>query len=97
MTPDDIKSVVSEVLAEQAKTRQEYMDDAMVKTVAAILKSFGIEEEDRKEVQADFSHLRRWRKSVEQAQSYTFKAILTVIVGGVLGALWLGIKALLGK
>jgi DUF1009 family protein len=97
MTPDDIKSVVSEVLAEQAKTRQEYLDDAMVKTVAAILTSFGIEEEDRKEVRADFIHLRKWRKSVEQAQSYTFKAALTIIVTGFLGAMWLGFKAMLGK
>jgi hypothetical protein len=44
-----------------------------------------MEEEDRRELRADFQHLRRWRESVEQAQSYTFKAIITVIVAGVLG------------
>lgn len=97
MTPAEIKSVVAEVLAEQATSRQSYMDDAMVKTVAAILTSFGIEEEDRKEVRADFVHLRKWRLSVEQAQSYTFKAVCTIIATGVIGALWLGIKAMLGK
>ena len=37
-------------------------------------------------LRADFQHLRRWRKSVEQAQSYTFKAVITVIVAGVLVA-----------
>jgi hypothetical protein len=42
-------------------------------------------------------HLRRWRKSVEQAQSYTFKAVITVIVTGFVGAVWLGIKVMLGK
>jgi hypothetical protein len=46
---------------------------------------------------ADFQHLRRWRKSVEQAQSYTFKAVITVIVTGLVGAVWLGIKVMLGK
>ena len=97
MTPAEIKSVVAEVLEEQAKTRQEYLDDAMLKTVAAILTTFGMDDKDRVELKADFSHLRRWRKSVEQAQSYTFKAIITVIVTGVLGALWLGVKAMLGK
>jgi len=97
MTPAEIKSVVTEVLEEQAKTRQEYLDDAMLKTVAAILTTFGMDDKDRVELKADFSHLRRWRKSVEQAQSYTFKAIITVIVTGVLGALWLGVKAMLGK
>jgi hypothetical protein len=51
----------------------------------------------RIEMRADFQHLRRWRKSVEQAQSYTFKAVITVIVTGVVGAIWLGIKIMLGK
>ena len=45
----------------------------------------------------DFQHLRRWRRSVEQAQSYTFKAVITVLVTGVVGAVWLGAKAMLGK
>jgi hypothetical protein len=49
------------------------------------------------EMRADFQHLRRWRKSVEQAQSYTFKAVITVIVSGFVGAVWLGIKATLAK
>ena len=49
------------------------------------------------EMRADFQHLRRWRKSVEQAQSYTFKAMITVIVTGFVGAVWLGIKVMLGK
>jgi ABC-type transporter Mla maintaining outer membrane lipid asymmetry permease subunit MlaE len=49
------------------------------------------------EIRADFQHLRHWRRSVEQAQSYTFKAVITVIVTGFVGAVWLGIKATLGK
>ena len=55
------------------------------------------EEEDRKELRADFQHLRRWRKSVEHAQSYTFKAVITIIVSGFVGAVWLGVKVMLGK
>jgi hypothetical protein len=39
----------------------------------------------------------RWRRSVEQAQSYTFKAVITIIVAGFVGAVWLGVKAMLGK
>ena len=30
-------------------------------------------------------------------QGYTFKAVITVIVGGLLGAVWLGVKVILGK
>ena len=97
MTPEDIKSVVHEVLAEQKMLTASDGDHAALKTIATLLTSFGIEEEDRLELRADFSHLRRWRKSVEQAQSYTFKAVITIIVTGFMGAVWLGIKVMLGK
>ena len=83
MRGEYIRAVVAETLAEQQRLRHDDIDDVVLKTVATILTSFGIEEEDRRELRADFQHLRRWRKSVEQAQSYTFKAVITVIVSGV--------------
>jgi hypothetical protein len=49
------------------------------------------------EMRPEFQHLRRWRKSVEQAQSYSFKAVITIIVAGISGAVWLVIKIMLGK
>jgi hypothetical protein len=97
MQEQDIKRIVSEVLAEQKRLYDIEADEVILKTVATILTSFGIEEEDRRELRVDFQHLRRWRKSVEQAQSYTFKAVITVIVTGLVGAVWLGVKVMLGK
>jgi hypothetical protein len=93
----DIRAIVIETLAEQQGIHHAEIDAVVLKTVATILTSFGIEEGDRRELRADFQHLRRWRRSVEQAQSYTFKAVITVIVTGLLGAIWLGIKATLAK
>jgi hypothetical protein len=97
MSADDIKAVVHEVLAEQKLLNAHDVDHVVLKTIATILTSFGIEEDDRRELRADFQHLRRWRKSVEQAQSYTFKAVITIIATGVVGAVWLGVKGMLGK
>lgn len=97
MQPHDVKAVVVEVLAEQQRLHSADIDTVVLKTIATILTSFGIEEDDRKELQADFQHLRRWRKSVEQAQSLTFKVVVTAIVTGLVGALWLGIKVTLGR
>lgn len=97
MTDEEVKTIVAETLAEQKRLHNENLDEVVLKTIATILTSFGIEEEDRKELRADFQHLRRWRKSVEQTQTYAFKTIVTVLVGGFLGALWLGFKAMLGK
>src|SRR4030081_312459 len=94
---EDIRAIVAETLAEQQRLRHGDIDAVILRAVATILTSFGIEDEDRRELRADFQHLRRWRKSVEQAQSYTFKAVITIIVTGLVGAVWLGIKVMLGK
>jgi hypothetical protein len=97
MQAADIRAIVIETLAEQQRLRHEDIDAVVLKAVATTLTSFGIEEADRRELRADFQHLRRWRRSVEQAQSYTFKAVITIIATGFVGAVWLGIKATLGK
>jgi len=97
MRGEEIRAVVAETLAEQQRLHHDDIDVVILKTIATILTSFGIEEEDRKELRADFQHLRRWRKSVEQAQSFTFKAVITIIVTGFIGAVWLGAKVMLGK
>jgi hypothetical protein len=97
MTAEEIRQIVSAVLEEEAIRRGAAIDEVVLKAVATILTSFGIEEDDRKELQADFIHLRKWRKSVEQAQSLTFRVALTAVVTGFVGACWLGFKALLGK
>jgi hypothetical protein len=97
-TRDDyIRMVVAETLAEHQRLHHGDVDAVVQKAIVAILTSLGIEDRDRREIQADLQHLRRWRKSVEQAQTYTLKAAITIIVTGVVGAVGLGVKALLGK
>jgi hypothetical protein len=97
MADDEIRAIVAETLAEQHRLQQANIDAIVLRTVASVLASFGIEDDDRKELRADFQHLRRWRTSVEQAQSYTFKAVITVLATGLMGAVWLGVKVVLGK
>ena len=97
MDAHEVREVVIEVLEEQRRIHEDNIDEIVRRTVATILNSFGIDDEDRKETLSDFQHLRRWRRSVEQAQSYTFKAVITVIATGFVGAVWLGIKVALGK
>lgn len=97
MTEAEVRQVVQAVLDAEKEKRASEVDEVALKTMAVILSAFGIEDEDRKEIRADFIHLRKWRKSVEQAQSYTFKAVITVIATGFAGAVWMGIKAAVGK
>ena len=84
-----------ETLAELQRLHRNDID-AVVRTIATIdlIRYRG---RGSKRTARGFQHLRRWRKSVEQAQSYTFKAMITVIVTGLVGAVWLGIKVMLGK
>jgi hypothetical protein len=97
MTPIEVKDIIAGVLAEQKRLHEDNIDDVVLRTIATILTSFGIEEDDRKELRADFIHLRKWRKSAESAQGLTFKIIVTMLVTGFVGAVWLGFKAILGK
>jgi hypothetical protein len=71
---EDVKAIVTETLTEQQRLQREEIDGIVFKAVATTLMSFGIEEGDRRELRADLQHLRRWRKSVEQAQGFTFKS-----------------------
>jgi hypothetical protein len=41
--------------------------------------------------------LRRWRRTAERVTNTGVIAIVTVVVGGVASATWLGVKALIGK
>lgn len=34
---------------------------------------------------------------MEQAQSYAFKVVITVIATGLMGAIWVGVKVVLSK
>lgn len=97
MQEHEIREVVSEVLAEQKRLHNSDVDEVVLRTIATILTGFGIEEDDRIELRADLTHLRKWRKSVEQAQSMTFKAVVAAITAGLIGAFWMGFKTLMGK
>ena len=92
----DRPHVDQEIMRTAGGTGQHRLVDGAV-VVERLIAPAILEEEDRRELRADFQHLRRWRKSVEQAQSYTFKAMITVIVTGFVGAVWLGVKVMLGK
>jgi hypothetical protein len=97
MQAADVRAIVVETLAEQQRIGRDDIDAMVLKAVATTLTSFGMDDDDRKDLRADFQHLRRWRRGVEQVQSYMFRAVVTAMVTGFVVAVWLGIKATLGK
>ena len=97
LSEDDMRRIVRAVLDAENEQHVRNLDDVVLKAVATILTSFGMEEEDRKELKADFVHLRKWRKSYEQVERVTWTAAVGIIVTGIAAALWSGFKAMVGK
>lgn len=97
MTQEEVAQVVHQVLQAERQQTQDNLDENVLKTIAAILTSFGINEDEQKDVRLDFQHLRRSRKAYELVQTTTFKAAIGVIVTSILAALWLGVQALLHR
>lgn len=93
----EIRQIVAEVLAEQKRLHNNDVDEVVLRTISTILTSFGIEEEDRKELRLDFQHLRRWRRATEQAEKAGWRAVMTLLASGIAGLIWLGIQSKFGK
>jgi hypothetical protein len=94
-TDEEIRKVVAETLAAQREHRDEVLEAIIKRAISQALAAIGLDVRDQHAIRNDMMHLRNWRKSVEQVHSYTVKTVITVIVGGICGALWLGFKVLL--
>lgn len=100
MTREEIEAVAivaARAVVEEQNRQRGDADEVSLKTISTILTSFGIDEEDRKELRADLSFLRSLRTSSDQIQRVGIGTIVTILLGGVISVIWLGIKALLER
>ena len=97
MTQDEVALVVRQVLAAERAEHKENLDETVLRTISAILTSFGINEDEQKDVRLDFQHLRRSRKAYDLIQTTGVKAAIGLIVTSILTTLYLGIQALLHR
>lgn len=68
--------------------------------VRKVLTRIGISTKDddaQAEAYEDFRSLRRWRKSLDAAASLIGRTIIVLALGAVLGAMWIGTQAQLGR
>jgi hypothetical protein len=97
MSPLEVEAVVRQVLAAEREETEKHIDQVTMKTMVAILTSFGIDDDERLEIKADFQHLRRSRQAYELVQKTGLKAAITVVITATLGAMWLGVTSMLHK
>ena len=70
-------------------------EEAAEKTVKKTMTALGVDVKNPMEVQQDMAHLRRHRQAYEQVGTITRRTALTVVLGGMLTALWLGLETML--
>lgn len=46
---------------------------------------------------ADMIHLRKWRMATERVSVFGVTAVISIIISGIAGALWIGFKVLVAK
>lgn len=97
MTEDDIRKVVHQVMLEERLDNADKADAAMLKTVSAILMSFGMDEEERKDVGADLRFLRSLRLGAGKAKAAGITATVMMLVGLFFSALWAGFMVAIRK
>lgn len=71
---------------------QQIADAAADAAVARTLVALGIDADDPLEMQADFLHLRNWRKSTEAVKRKALLTAVGVIVTGAIGYLLVAFK-----
>lgn len=95
MTPDEIRDIIRQEHAINAMAVETRMREIVSTSVKETLVQLGISQADPLEFQKDMAHLRKWRLAVDGAASKTALMAMTVLITGMLGAFWVGFKAVL--
>lgn len=85
MDERQLRGLIKAVLEEEHKIASSNAEKIARAAVEQALLQFGINADDKAEVKKDFSHLRRWRRGVDQARTMTFKATIATLVSGFFG------------
>lgn len=61
-------------------------------TVHEVLQMAGFDISNPQELQRDLQFIRAWRQSSEAVKRQGLLAVVTIILGGILGLIWLAVK-----
>lgn len=93
-SPEEIRIIVSTILDEQEerlRAREEMIIEQAVKASFALMGVNAHDEKEVRDLKADVIHNHMWRKRVEKGQEVATKTVISTVVLGVLGALWMGL------
>lgn len=70
-------------------------EEAAEEAVSRVLTRLGIDSQTPIEMQRDFRWLRDWRQASESAHKKGVLAIMLILLSGLMGAVWVGLKHLI--
>jgi len=74
------------------ETMKTEMRAVVKETVQETLTQLGVDTNDPIEMQRDFQHLRDWRMAQETIRRKGYLTMVTILVTGFLGLVWVGFK-----
>jgi len=90
---DEIKRIVIDALSEQSVLSRNDVTDVVREAVHETLLTLGVDAGQPLDVQQDMHFVRELRVASERLQSRGLLALVGVVIAGLAGALWVGIKA----
>lgn len=76
---------------------REDLRDTVRLTVQETFVRMGVDGSDPLSLQKDFMYLREWRETADAVRRRGFMTLAAVAVSGLLGAVWIGVKSMMGK
>lgn len=74
-------------------THQE-LEEIIETAITRALDRVGVDVENPRESRRDFEFVRDWRRSTESVKGKALLVAIGIVVSGMIGAMWLGIKSL---
>jgi hypothetical protein len=96
MERDEIKRIVDEVFDEKRVMRADDVTDVVREAVHETLLTLGVDAAQPLDVQQDMHFVRELRAASEKIQSRGLLVLVGILVTGLAGAVWIGIKSSLG-
>lgn len=72
------------------------LQEIVAESVQETFTQLGLDHENPLEMQRDFQYLREWRTASEKIKTQGIYTIVAIIITGLFGAVWVGIKHILG-
>lgn len=96
LSRDDVKMIVRQALVESGAMTRSDIKDVVRETVTETFLALGVDVTHPLTVQGDMQFIRELRSATDRIRSKSLVVVVGMLVAAALGAIWMGLKAMLG-